>query len=51
MKVYQRNKQNPYILEDKNSFTKDEYNIKQKQNMYSKSISNRLNSAITRTNI
>ena len=28
MKVYQRNEQNPFILEDKNQFAKDEYNVK-----------------------
>ena len=50
MKVYQRNEQNPYILEDKNSFTKDEYNVKQKKNLYNKSIQSRPNSAIARTN-
>ena len=50
MKVYQRNEQNPYILEDKNSFTKDEYNVKQRQNLHNKSMASRPNSAIARTN-
>ena len=50
MKVYQRNEENPYILEDKNSFTKDEYNVKQRLNQYNKSIKSRPNSAMGRTN-
>ena len=44
------NEQNPYILEDKNSFTNDEYNVKQRKNLYNKSIQGRPNSAIGRTN-
>ena len=50
MKVYQRNEQNPFILEDKNSFTKDEYNVKQRQILQNKSIQSKPNSAIARTN-
>ena len=50
MKVYQRNEQNPFILEDKNSFTKDEYNVKQRHILHNKSMQSRPNSAIARTN-
>jgi hypothetical protein len=45
MKVYQRNEQNPFILEDKNQFAKDEYNVKQRRNIYNKSIQKRPQSA------
>ena len=45
MKVYQRNEQNPFILEDKNQFAKDEYNVKQRRNTYNKSIQGRPQSA------
>ena len=45
MKVYQRNEQNPFILEDKNQFAKDEYNVKQRRNLYNKSIQRRPQSA------
>ena len=41
MKVYQRNEQNPFILEDKNQFAKDEYNVKQRRNLYNKNIQRR----------
>ena len=41
MKVYQRNEQNPFILEDKNQFSKDEYNVKQRRNLYNKNIQRR----------
>ena len=45
MKVYQRNEQNPFILEDKNQFAKDEYNVKQRRNLYNKSMQRRPQSA------
>ena len=45
MKVYQRNEQNPFILEDKNQFAKDEYNVKQRRNLYNKSMARRPQSA------
>ena len=45
MKVYQRNEQNPFILEDKNQFAKDEYNAKQRRNLYNKSMQRRPQSA------
>ena len=49
MKIYQRNEQNPYILEDKNQFTKDEYNVRQRKNLYNKSIQGRPQSAYGRS--
>ena len=45
MKVYQRNEQNPFILEDKNQFAKDEYNVKQRRNLYNKNMQRRPQSA------
>ena len=45
MKVYQRNEQNPFILEDKNQFTKDEYNVRMQKHLYNKSIQRRPQSA------
>ena len=45
LKVYQRNEQNPFILEDKNQFAKDEYNVKQRRNLYNKSMQRRPQSA------
>lgn len=41
MKVYQRNEQNPFILDDKNQFTKDEYNVRLQRNLYNKSMQRR----------
>ena len=49
MKIYQRTEQNPYILEDKNQFTKDEYNVRQRKNLYNKSIQGRPQSAYGRS--
>lgn len=45
MKVYQRNEENPFILEDKNKFSKDEANVEQNINKYNKSITRRPQSA------
>lgn len=45
MKIYQRNEQNPFILDDKNQFTTDEYNVNQNVNKYNKSIQKRPQSA------
>jgi hypothetical protein len=38
MKVYQKNEQNPYILEDKNKIGKNEFEVKQEKDKYNKSI-------------
>ena len=45
MEVYQRNEQNPFILEDKNQFGKDEYNVRQRINLYNKAMQRRPRSA------
>ena len=43
MKVYQRNEQNPYILEDKNSFTKDIFSDTDMGDVLNSAISGNIN--------